>query len=53
MTEQNGKTIHKILLPLPLALWERIKAEAGKENRTVNNWIWTKLEETINQGKEN
>jgi hypothetical protein len=49
MTEE--KKTHKILLPLPLALWEQIKAEAGKENRTVSNWIWTVLEQTINKGR--
>jgi hypothetical protein len=45
------KKVHKILLPLPVDLWEKIKAEASKDKRTVSNWIWSKLEETISKGR--
>jgi hypothetical protein len=46
MTE---KTMHKILLPLPVELWEKIKAEAAGERRTVSNWIWNELDEVIRE----
>ncbi len=42
------KQTHKILLPLPVSLWERCKAEADADRRPVTVWLQLIIEQYIN-----